>query len=76
MFVCEFSGGYKAILVLILSDENVIGHLFMKSIIGRVAMTLKLLLQIFFNLEDMKGEVLSCTVDTSKKDRNLLYNNC
>lgn len=50
MLVCEFSGRYIAVLVVILLFKDIFYHSFMMSVIGRVSMSLKLFTQVLFNL--------------------------
>jgi len=50
VLVSEFPGRYETILIFILIFEDVIHHHFMMCVIRRVAMFLKLLLQVFFHL--------------------------
>lgn len=52
VFVSELSGGYNAVFVLVLFCEDIVHHVLMQSVVGRVAMTLKLLPQVFFHLAD------------------------
>lgn len=52
MLVSKLSGGYEAVFVLILFGKNILHHVLMQSVVGRVAMTLKLLPQVFFHLVD------------------------
>ena len=42
VFVSKLSGGYEAVFVRILFGENVCHHVLMQSVVGRVAVTLKL----------------------------------
>lgn len=50
MFIGELSGRDEAILVLILLLKDVLHHLLMMGVVGRVTMTLKLLPQVLLHL--------------------------
>lgn len=63
MFVSKLSGGYEAVLVFILFGKNVCHHVLVQSVIGRIAMTLKLLLQVFFYLVDRRDDILTQTIN-------------
>lgn len=52
MFVGELSGRYEAVLVLVLFFKDILHHVLMEGVVGRVTVTLKLLPQIFFHLVD------------------------
>lgn len=50
VFVRELSGGYEAIFVLIFFGEDVLHHVLVQRVVGRVAMTLKLFPQVLLHL--------------------------
>lgn len=55
VFVSKLSGGYKAVFVRILFVEDVLHHVLMQGVVGRVAVALKLFPQIHAHLVD-EGE--------------------
>lgn len=52
VFVSKLSGRYEAVFVLVLFGKDVLHHVLMQSVVGRVTMTLKLFPQVFFHLVD------------------------
>ena len=50
VLVGELSGGYEAILVLVLLHEDVLDHALVMGVVGGVAVALELLAQVFLHL--------------------------
>ena len=50
VFVSKLSGGYEAVLVFVLLDEDVLHHALVMGVVGGVAVTLELLPQVLLHL--------------------------
>lgn len=78
VLVRKLSGRDEAVFVLVLFDENILQHVLVQSVVGRVAVALKLFPQVFFHLRRDEREWMSvrggrCRPDWCKDGEMLSY---
>lgn len=59
VLVRKLSSRDEAVFVLVLFVENILHHVLVQSVVGRVAVTLKLFPQVFFHLSHIEKECMS-----------------